>query len=150
MRIQDSVWQGYFGYWQNLFIHQNLLLIGYTAWNGFLTEGRGIVVCDVNISNNEPVNWHLDTVQYTLQFIVQSQVSAYLQQLELDLTIVAKLTQTVAAYDPTQEILVLLTGNGQVDVNLLQHLALTPTECYEQVRHRWAEFQPCMLPKHQL
>mgnify|MGYP001791570907 FL=1 len=30
MRI-GNVWQGYFGYWQNRFIHHNILTIGYAA-----------------------------------------------------------------------------------------------------------------------
>lgn len=149
MRIQDSVWQGYFGYWQNVFIHQNLLQIGYIAWNGFLTIGRGLVICDVDIPSNEPVNWQIDTVPYAAQFIAQPQADAYLQRLELDPAVIFNLTQIIATYDPTQEICILLTGNGQVDVNLLRHLAITPSECYEQVHHRWAEFQPCMMSPKQ-
>jgi len=39
MRVEDNKRQGSFGYWQNLFIHQNMLTIGYTAWNGVLTAG---------------------------------------------------------------------------------------------------------------
>jgi len=33
MRVEYNQWQGSFGYGQNLFIHQNMLTIGYTAWN---------------------------------------------------------------------------------------------------------------------
>jgi len=39
MRVEDNKRQGSFGYWQNLFIYQNMLTIGYTAWNGLLTAG---------------------------------------------------------------------------------------------------------------
>lgn len=39
MRVEDNKRQGSLGYWQNLFIHQNMLTIGYTAWNGVLTAG---------------------------------------------------------------------------------------------------------------
>jgi hypothetical protein len=39
MRVEDNKWQGSFGYWQNLFIHPNMLTIGYTAWNGVLIAG---------------------------------------------------------------------------------------------------------------
>jgi len=39
MRVEDNKRQGSFGYGQNLFIHQNMLTIGHTAWNGFLTAG---------------------------------------------------------------------------------------------------------------
>ena len=37
MRVEDNKRPGSFGYWQNRFIHQNMLTIKYTAWNGVLT-----------------------------------------------------------------------------------------------------------------
>jgi hypothetical protein len=39
MRVEDNKRQGSFGYWQNLFIHQNMLTIEDTAWNRVLTAG---------------------------------------------------------------------------------------------------------------
>jgi len=145
MRIQDSIWQGSFGCWQTPFIQENLLAIGYAAWNGFLTVGRGIVVCHVDVCDNAPVNWSVDPVQYDLQFICELQVAAYLEQLELEPTTISKLLQVVATYNPRQAIAILLTGNGQIEINLLQNLAIAPAECYEQVRQRWDEFQPCSI-----
>ena len=61
MRIDDSLWQGSFRYWQNLFIHQNI--------------------------------WSI--------------------------------------------------ANPQIDINLLQKLAILTVKCYEQVCKRWEEFQLC-------
>lgn len=147
MRIQDSIWQGSFGCWQTPFIHQNLLAIGYAAWNGFLTIGRGIVVCHVDVCDNALVNWSIDPVQYDLQFIAQLQVVAYLERLELEPNAISKLLQVVATYNPSQAIVVLLTGNGQIEINLLQNLAIAPAECYAQVRQRWDEFQLCMTSR---
>lgn len=136
MRIQDSIWQGSFGCWQAPFIHQNLLAIGYAAWNGFLNVGRGIVVCHVDVCANAPVNWSVDPVRYDLQFIAQMQVAADLERLELESDAISKLLQIVATYNPSQAIVILLTGNGQIEINLLQNLAIAPAECYEQVRQR--------------
>lgn len=48
MKLKDSDWQGNFGYWQKSFIHANLMMIGYSAWQGFLQNGRGVLVCDVD------------------------------------------------------------------------------------------------------
>lgn len=144
MRIQDSVWQGSFGYWQNLFIHQNILVIGYTAWKGFLKVGRGILVCQVETPINGSVNWSVDHVQYDLQFVSQLQASAYFEPLELDQTAVSNILQIIATYDPHEAIVFLVSGNGQIAINLLQHLAISPAECYEQVGNRWEEFQPCL------
>lgn len=143
MRIEDSVWQGSFGYWQNLFIHQNILSIGHTAWNGFLHLGRGIVVCKIDTPINGSINWSLDTVKYDLQFISQFPATAYLQQLELEENTVSNLLQIIASYEPKKAIIFILLANSQIDINLLQNLAISPVECYEQVCKRWEEFQPC-------
>jgi len=143
MRIEDSVWQGSFGYWQNLFIHQNILPIGYTAWNGFLHEGRGLVACQINTPINGSVNWSVDTIKYDGQFISQLHATAYLQQLEVEENTVSNLLQIIASYEPKQAIIFLSIANGQIDINLLQNLAISPVECYEQVCKRWEEFQLC-------
>jgi hypothetical protein len=145
MRIKDSVWQGSFGYWQSLFIHQNILTIGYTAWDGFLTFGRGIVSCEVDLPTSVPVNWSLDLVQHDLRFVGQLQVSDYLQQLELEEAEISKFLQVIVTYNPNIEILLLLMGNGQIEINWMQSLAISPLECYKQVCHRWSEFQPCLI-----
>ena len=143
MRIEDSVWQGSFGYWQNLFIHQNILLIGYTAWNGFLHGGRGLVACKINTPINGSVNWSVDTIKYDRQFISQLYATAYLQQLEIEENTVSNLLQIIASYEPKEAIIFLSIANGQIDINLLQNLAISPVECYEQVCKRWEEFQLC-------
>ncbi len=143
MRIEDSVWQGSFGYWQNLFIHQNILAIGYTAWNGFLDGGRGLVACKINTPINGSVNWSVDTIKYDLQFISQLYATAYLQQVELEENTVSNLLSIIASYEPKEAIIFLSIANGQIDINLLQNLAISPVECYEQVCKRWEEFQLC-------
>ena len=143
MRIEDSVWQGSFGYWQNLFIHQNILPIGYTAWNGFLHRGRGLVACKINTPINGSVNWSVDTIKYDLQFISQLYATAYLQQLELEENTVSNLLSIIASYEPKEVIIFLSIAKGQIDINLLQKLAISPVECYEQVCKRWEEFQLC-------
>jgi len=143
MRIEDSVWQGSFGYWQNLFIHQNILPIGYTAWNGFLHRGRGLVVCKINTPINCSVNWSVDTIKYDLQFISQLHATAYLQELELEENTVSNLLSIIASYEPKEVVIFLSIANGQIDINLLQNLAISPVECYEQVCKRWEEFQLC-------
>ena len=143
MRIEDSVWQGSFGYWQNLFIHQNILPIGYTAWNGFLHRGRGLVACKINTPIHGSVNWSVDTIKYDMQFISQLYATAYLQQLKLEENTVSNLLSIIASYEPKEAIIFLSIANAQIDINLLQKLAISPVECYEQVCKRWEEFQLC-------
>lgn len=146
MRIEDSVWQGSFGYWQNLFIHQNILPIGHTAWNGFLHQGRGLVACNINTPINGSVNWSVDTIKYDLQFIPQLYATAYLQQLELEEKTVSNLLSIITSYKPKEAIIFLSIANGSIDINLLQNLAISSVECYEQVCKRWEEFQLCPKP----
>ncbi|MEG4939484.1 hypothetical protein [Microcoleus sp. F4-D5] len=143
MRVEDSVWQGSFGYWQNLFIHQNILSIGYTAWNGFLHRGRGLVACQINTPINPSVNWSVDTIKYDLEFISDLEATVYLQQLEIEENTVLNLLQIIAGYEPKEAIIFLSIANAQIDINLLQKLAISPVECYEQVCKRWEEFQLC-------
>lgn len=142
MQMRNELWQGYFGYWQNRFIHHNIVLVGYTAWSGYAKEGRGLVVCDVVDAVLPSIDWSIDTVTFNRAFIPQAQVATYLQTLELETDAVTPLLRAIGTYDPTQAIVVLVIGNGAVDINLLQNLAISPADCYKQVQQRWAEFQP--------
>jgi hypothetical protein len=141
MRPRNEVWQGCFGYWQNLFIRENLLPLGHAAWQGFLIQGRGMVVCEVAIVDARFVDWNSDIVEYTIRFVPLSDVSAYLQTLSLEATLIERLIDTVQTYDPDQAILLLINEDGQADINLLQHLAISPADCYQQMQRRWSEFQ---------
>lgn len=141
MRPQDSTWQGCFGYWQNLFIRENLLPLGHAAWQGFITQGRGIVVCNVVLVDAKSMDWNSEIVEYTLQFVPLPNISAYLQSLNLEVTLIERLIDTVQTYDPTQAILLLICENGRADINLLQNLKVSPMDCYQQVQRRWVEFQ---------
>ncbi len=147
MRIPNDLWQGCSDYWQNRFIHHHLLTIGYTAWSGYLNTGREIVVCDVVDRISPSIDWRVDTVIFDRAFIPQAQVAKYLEALELERETVTALLRAIAFYDPNRAIVVLVIGNGTVDINLLQHLKISPTDCYSQVQRRWAEFQPGLTPQ---
>jgi hypothetical protein len=147
MRVEDNKRQGSFGYWQNRFIHQNMLTIGYTAWKGFLTAGLGMVVCEVNLPVNTPVNLQVDTVPHHLQFLKELSVTDYLHRRSIEPSALSNLLQIIATYNPTKEIIILLTGDGKIEIDLLQRLAITPVVCYDRVRQRWDEFQLCETTK---
>ncbi|NES97415.1 MAG: hypothetical protein F6K32_19780 [Desertifilum sp. SIO1I2] len=140
MRPQNSLWQGYSGYWQDLFIRENFLPLGDAAWRGFMSQGRGIVACQIAIAPRS-IDWSNAAVEYTVEFIPLAEVSAYLQTLHLEATLTQRLIDTVQTYDPVQEILLLIHENGQVDICLLQNLKVSPPECHQQVQRRWSEFQ---------
>ncbi len=145
MRMKDSVWQGSFGYWQTLFIHQNVLVIGYAAWSGHLKAGRGMVACEIIAPIPPSLDWGVETLPFNRAFIPQSQVAMYLQALELEAGVEEALLRTIATYDPSQEIVLLIMGNGDIDINYLQHLTILPAQCYEQMLQRWSEFPPSFV-----
>lgn len=146
MRIQDSVWQGSFGYWQSFFIQQNLLLIGYTAWNGYLTDGPGMVVCEISEVIPLEMDWRTAAVPFNRVFIPLPQTRIYLESLGVEDERLSVLSRAIATYEPREAIVLMMMGNGEIGINLLQHLAILPTECYEQVKQRWSEFQPLLSP----
>ncbi len=146
MRPRHEVWQGCSDDWQNHFIQQNLLLLGYTAWDGYLRQGRGVLICKVADMIPASINWQVKRVQFTQRFIPQAQIGSDLEESDLQPSAIAPLLQAVATYDPTHEIVVLIQGNGTIDINLLQP-KMTPPRCHEQVKRRWAEFQlDCFQP----
>ena len=140
MRSHPSTWQGCFGYWQPLFIREHLLPLGHAAWQGFLHQGRGIVACNVEVVNAASIDWTGESVPYTLRFIPQAQTLEHLQSLDLEPALINRLLALVQTYDPERDMLFCLCGNGQVDINLLQNLAIAPPDCYRQVCDRWDEF----------
>lgn len=141
MRRQDDIWQSCCDYWQDRFIREHFLPLGYAAWQGFMTQGQGMVVCDVaNIDINH-VDWSRDVVTYTAHFLPEIDIPAYLYGLNLEATVIDSVIDTVQTYDPTQNILLTLRGNGALEIHLLQHLAISPSDCYQQLQRRRSEFQ---------
>lgn len=143
MRPENSVWQGNFGYWQNDFIQQNLLAIGYYAWNGFVESGRGIVSIDVEDTAIVSRSMSWDLVPFSVEFIIKEKLVRQMQAHRFERKAIDKLLRVVENYNPQQDAILLLTANAQPEINLLRNLKITPPECDQQVRQRWDEFQPC-------
>lgn len=140
MYLPLDVWQGYSGYWQSAFIRENFLSIGHAAWQGYLTQCRGVVACNVEDVDVSTQDWHSNPVQYNIQYIPAAEVQPYLKIHNLDTSFVYPLIEAVKIYQPGQDILVAIFGNGQVDINWLQNLAIAPPDCYHQVHNRFSEF----------
>ncbi len=144
MRLKDSDWQGNFGYWQKSFIHANLMMIGYYAWQGFLQSGRGVVVCDVDRKWTDSRNTGLEVIPFQAKFIAEQELIKSVQDFSLDKDLISVLVQSVGKYTPSQEIVLLMNLNQQIEINLFQNLNIFPPDCYKQVSRRWEEFQPCL------
>jgi hypothetical protein len=148
MTPRNDGWQEYGGYWQNLFIHENVLPLGYTAWHGFITQGRGLVACAMATIDARSMDWARDVGAHTLRFVPLMDVSAHGHMLHLEAHVTECLIDRVYTYDPIREILLSIHENGKVDISLLCNLKVSPGDCYRQVRRRWSEFQLDCSPQN--
>lgn len=140
MRPTIDIWQGCSGHWQPAFIRENLLSLGYAAWTGYLTHGRGIVACKVETVDVASISWSSDVVQYDLQYIPASSAMAYLRHCHLSADLTHRLAETVQTYVPDQDILIAIGGNGPIEIDWLQNLVVPPPDCHYQICNRWDEF----------
>ncbi|TVQ58097.1 MAG: hypothetical protein EA366_07385 [Spirulina sp. DLM2.Bin59] len=130
---------GQSSYWQDCFIKQNLILLAHTANRGYLGHGRGIVLCQITETIPRTINWQLEQVSFTQQFIPQAQATSYFEKVNLAWEIIITLNEAIATYDPTREIILAIQKNSHVEVHYLRP-KIPLGEAYEQVQRRWSEF----------
>ncbi|MEO0942842.1 MAG: hypothetical protein AAFY30_14950 [Cyanobacteria bacterium J06642_12] len=140
MRTPADVWQGCSGYWQSAFIRENLLPLGYAAWRGYLARGRGLAICDVEVSETASVDWSRDVVPYQVRYIPAVEMPDYLNAQGLKADYVERLMDVVQTYRPEGELLIAIARESPIEVNWLRKLTISPPECYQQVCNRWDEF----------
>jgi hypothetical protein len=138
--MHSDPWQKNCTHWQSQFIHHNSLMLGYLAWHGYLQHRQGLLVCDV--TDLSGIDWNVDSVAFAQCFVAQPQVTGYLQNLKLEQSVIEVVSGAIAAYNPTTAIVLLIHASQAVEIDLLQNLAISPPQCYQQVKRRWAEFQP--------
>ncbi|MBD2109743.1 hypothetical protein [Nodosilinea sp. FACHB-13] len=131
MRIDDSVWQGCSD-WQPLFIREYWLPIGHLAWQGFLQQGRGMMLCEVHAST-ATVDWRRTAVPYTARFVAAGVVAACCHDLGLPADQLPALAEAIATYDPAQDAILLLIGDSRPYVSCLKAWAVPPPECSRQM-----------------
>ena len=139
MRAEDSVWQGCFGNWQPLFIREYWLPIGHLAWQGFLRQGPGMVVCKVHVAT-ATVDWSRTAVPYTARFVPQADLSTCWHDLGLAADQQDAVADAIATYDPAQDAVLLLLGDSHPYISCLKGWAVPPPECSRQLGDRTAEF----------
>lgn len=99
-----------------------------------------MVACEVDVIDATTLDWSGDVVQYSVQYIPAATIPAYLQPHHLTAAFIHRLMHTVRTYSPDQEILLVLRGNGPIEIDWLRNLAIAPPDCYRQVCDRWDEF----------
>ena len=141
MLYDNSTWQNCCGNWQSLFIQENFLSLGHTAWQGFCTQGLGIVICHLTVEDIRSINWSLDLVEYEAHFLNELDVAVYLRLLDLKDKEIALIADKVHNYSPKTELILLIREKNSIYINLLQSMAVTPVECYQLVQQRQSEFK---------
>ena len=131
--------------WHQDFIASNLLVIGYNAWAGHLSQKRGAIVC----STNSPTVG-VGGESFKTHFVGRSRLMPFLNAwlaapdtviLRHDFMI-AHILEVVDNYSPTTEVVLLLESFDRATFFYLKNLPITPPQCYEQVCKTWDEFQP--------
>ncbi|MBW4600081.1 MAG: hypothetical protein KME29_10855 [Calothrix sp. FI2-JRJ7] len=126
-----------------------LLLIGYTAWEGFLKSGNGAVICLLDISDTSDValistqckTFYLEQ-NLNLFFLTKSKVQAYLQEWVLNSKAIIRIIKAVDDYNPQKEIILVLKCGNELEVDILVNSVISPVESYKQISRRWEEFKP--------
>lgn len=135
-----DLWQIGTEAWQPAFIRENLLLLGHRAWQGYLTQGRGLVVCEVAGEDITALDWRRDVVGYRIEYRPVATIRPYLTSYGLPGAVVDRLLAVAHTYTPEQEILLALRSGGSIELDWLRHMAIAPPDGYRQVCDRWDEF----------
>ena len=131
--------------WHQDFLASNLLVLGYNAWAGHLSQKRGAIVCSLNSPMvgvaGESFKTHFIGRSHLVPFL-----NAWLKAPERAILphhfMIAHILEVVDNYSPTREIVFLLESFDEATFFYLKNLPITPPQCYEQVRKTWDEFQP--------
>jgi len=131
--------------WHQDFIASNLLVIGYNAWAGHLSQERGAIVCSLNSPMVGVAGESFKT-----HFIGRSRLAPFLNAwlAAPDTAIlshhfmIAHILEVVENYQPRTEVVLLLESFDGASFFYLKNLPITPPQCYEQVCKTWDDFQP--------
>lgn len=141
MQRLNDLWQGSSNYWQDRFIQDNFLRLGYTAWAGYLNSGRGVVICEVATAIASAMDYQIDALNFHQEYLPQMQVEPKSQVFNLASDQVSILLAAIASYDPTEAMIIAIIDRDGTEIHLVQQTKVFPRDCYHQVQRRWAEFQ---------
>ncbi|OKH19437.1 hypothetical protein [[Limnothrix rosea] IAM M-220] len=141
MQRPNDLWQGRSGHWQHRFIQHNILHLGYTAWAGYLSGGRGVVICEVREAIAPTMDWRIDTLDFRQEYVPHRQVAQRSSAFNLTSEQVSILLPAIATYDPTEAIVITIISDCGIEINLIRQTKIPPRDCYHQMQRRWAEFQ---------
>jgi hypothetical protein len=123
---------------------QNLIWIGYHAWQGYLTDERGLVVISSDVDSIEDADYLWEgRIEPNLNFryIPQLQLSLYLEEWLVPIKSIESISSAVANYQPETELVFAIESGVHVDIGWCQRLKTSPPDCYQQICRRWSEFE---------
>ena len=131
--------------WYQDFIASNLLVIGYNAWAGHLSQKRGAIICSTN-SQMVGIGGESFRTYFVGRPRLMPFLNAWLSVPDTGILphrfMVSHILEVVDNYRPATEVVLLLESFDQATFFYLKNLPITPPQCYEQVRKTWDEFQP--------
>ncbi|WP_373541534.1 hypothetical protein [Chamaesiphon sp.] len=127
----------------NLFT-QNLLWIGYWAWQGYLNIERGVVVISSEVDlldDSDPYCGDRLDPSLNFRYIPQAQLAIYLQEWLVDRQEIDPILTAVASYQPQTELIFAIEFSANLDLGWCQRLQVSPPDCHQQICRRWSEFE---------
>ena len=130
-------------HWQDSFISTNLLPLGYNAWCGFLTGGRGAVVCSLR-SPQLGITGESFRAYYVSRSHLAPFLNAWLDTPDTAILhhhhITGHILQAVDGYNPETDVILLLESGDQASFLYLSRLPIPPPQGYEIICSCWEEF----------
>lgn len=126
------------------FFAQNLLWIGYQAWQGYLNLDRGLVVINSEIDILDDASHHERDVSepgLNFRYIPQSQLAIYLQEWLVPSQSIDPILAAVGDYQPQIELVFAIESGVNLDIGWCQNLEILPPVCHQQISRRLSEFQ---------
>jgi hypothetical protein len=126
------------------FFAQNLLWIGYQAWQGYLNFDRGLVVIsrEIDLLDDSSCQWRdVSEPGLNFRYIPQSQLSIYLQEWLVPIQSIDPILAAVGNYQPQTELVFAIESGVNLDIGWCQNLEILPPVCHQQISRRLSEFQ---------
>lgn len=139
--------------WHQNFIASNLLVIGYNAWAGHLSDDRGAIIC----STTAPAVG-IAGESFKTHFVARPRLAPFLNAwlAASDTAILphhlmnAHILAVVDTYNPETEAVLLMESfvggasplENRATFLYLKNLPITPPQCYAQICQNWDEFHP--------
>ncbi len=129
--------------WQDSFIATNLLCLGYNAWCGFLTGGRGAVVCSLRSPQLS-----ITGESFRSNYVPRSRLAPFLNAwLATPDTVIMNhhhitghILQAVDGYKPETDVILLLESGDRASFLYLRNLPISPPQGHEIICKGWEEF----------